>query len=160
MSFAADVTINVTTLAGLKFEPARFVVAPGDNVTLVLQNPDDMMHNLVITRPGARAAVVEAALALGENGPARNFVPASDQVLWATPVLNPGGNARLTFTAPPDEGVFPYVCTFPGHGLVMFGAMYVGRNVALPPARRISAATASPESACSEHMKTAAPSSA
>lgn len=133
---AADVTINVTAAAGLKFDPARFVVAPGANVTLAFENPDDMMHNLVVVRPGTRLAVVEAALALGEEGPARNFVPAMDAVLWATPVVNPGGSARLTFRAPAAEGIYPYVCTFPGHGLVMFGAMYVARAPQLPPLER------------------------
>src|SRR5688572_16417898 len=103
-SEAADVSINISAAAGLKFEPARLVVAPGDKVTLLFTNPDDMMHNLVITRPGARMKVVEAALALGADGPARNFVPATDLVLWSTAVINPGGSTQLSFTAPREEG--------------------------------------------------------
>ena len=130
---AADTTIAITAMTGLRFEPARFVVEPGARVTLTFTNPDDMMHNFVVVRPGARLAVVEAALALGEQGPARNFVPESDRVIAATAIVNPGGSARLNFTAPETPGVYPYVCTFPGHGLVMFGAMYVGRTVKLPP---------------------------
>src|SRR5262249_9642983 len=57
----------------------------------------------------------------------------SDRIIAAMPIVNPGGNARLTFTAPSTEGVYPYVCTFPGHGLVMYGVMYVARNAKLPP---------------------------
>jgi len=130
---AAEVRIELAARAPLKFEPTRFVVAPGDRVTLAFSNPDDMMHNVVITRPGARQAVVDAALALGEQGPARHFVPADPRVLWSTSIVNPGGTAQLAFTAPTEPGVYPYVCTFPGHGMVMFGAMYVGREVRLPP---------------------------
>jgi azurin len=130
---AADVAVELTALTGLRFEPARFAVAPGAKIALTFRNPDDMMHNVVFTRPGARAAVAEAALALGEQGPARNFVPADERVIAATPIVNPGGTVRLEFTAPATEGVYPYVCTFPGHGLVMFGAMYVARTPRLPP---------------------------
>lgn len=130
---AAEVAIALSTASGLKFEPARLVVEPGAQVTLTFQNPDDMMHNFVLVKPGARLAVVEAALALADQGPARNFVPASDLVLWSTPLLNPGQSTRLTFTAPATEGVYPYVCTFPGHGLVMYGALYVARSPRLPP---------------------------
>lgn len=130
---AAEVKIALSAASGLKFEPARFVVEPGAKVTVTFNNPDDMMHNLVVVRPGARLAVVEAALALGEQGPARNFVPESDRVIAAMPVVTPGGKGQLSFTAPTEEGVYPYVCTFPGHGYVMFGAMYVGRAPQLPP---------------------------
>src|SRR5699024_6204912 len=31
-----------------------------------------------------------------------------------------------------QEGIYPYVCTFPGHGSVMYGAMYVSEE-AMPP---------------------------
>lgn len=133
LACGADVTIQLTALSGLKFDPARFVVEPGARVTIVFTNPDDMMHNVVIVQPGARLAVVEAALALGEQGPARNFHPDSDRILAAMPIVNPGRSDRLTFTAPATEGVYPYVCTFPGHGLVMYGAMYVAREAKLPP---------------------------
>ena len=91
-----------------------------------------MIHNFVITRPGARLKVVAAALELGADGPGRNFVPALLDVLWSTPALNPGQSAVLRFNAPSEEGVYPYVCTFPGHGFAMFGAMYVTRGP-LPP---------------------------
>jgi len=40
-------------------------------------------------------------------------------------VLTPGKSATLEFTAPEAEGVYPYVCTYPGHGFIMYGAMYV-----------------------------------
>ena len=130
---AAEAKITISAASGLKFEPSRFVVKPGAHVTVTFNNPDDMMHNFVVVRPGARLAVVEAALALGEQGPARNFVPESDRVLAAIPIVTPGGRSQLSFTAPMQEGVYPYVCTFPGHGYVMFGAMYVGRSPKLPP---------------------------
>jgi plastocyanin len=129
---AADVTVNVGVLPGLKFDPTRFAVAPGDHVTVLFHNGDEMIHNFVVTAPGQRLKVVAAGLALGADGPGRNFVPDLKEVLWSARALNPGENTELKFTAPTTEGIYPYVCTFPGHGFIMYGAMYVTRG-SLPP---------------------------
>ena len=71
-------------------------------------------------------ALSTAALALGVDGEAKNWVPDHDAVLWSTPVLPPGEQHVLQFTAPVEPGIYPYVCTYPGHGFLMYGAMYVG----------------------------------
>ncbi|CAN5605086.1 hypothetical protein BH23BAC1_BH23BAC1_09590 [soil metagenome] len=126
-----EVAISLQALGGLQFDQVRFRVKPGAKVKIVLSNYDDMSHNLVFTKPGAREEVVEAALKLGEAGPRMNFVPDNSKVLWFIPVLSPGQEANLTFKAPKDQGIYPYVCTYPGHGYVMFGAMYV-TNEAIP----------------------------
>jgi hypothetical protein len=76
--------------------------------------------------------VVNAALKLGEEGPQMNYVPRSSKVLWHIPVLDPGQTESIAFTAPEETDVYPYVCTYPGHGLVMFGAMYVTHET-MPP---------------------------
>lgn len=129
---AQDTSITIKAVTGLQFDLPRFAVAPGTKVTLLIQNTDDMAHNLVITQPGKRLDVVNAALALGAKGPEMNYVPRSPFVLWASPILNPEQSKTLTFTAPAKEGVYPYVCTYPGHGFIMYGAMYVTLNP-LPP---------------------------
>lgn len=124
--------IAIKAIAGLKFDLTRFRVRPGERVRLTLTNADEMDHNLVITKPGARLKVVEAAQRLGETGPRRNFVPVSDGVLWSVRMVTPGRSETIVFQAPAKEDVYPYVCTFPGHGLVMYGAMYVTTKD-LPP---------------------------
>jgi uncharacterized cupredoxin-like copper-binding protein len=131
-SRAGETTVRISVAPGLKYTPARFVVAPGEHVTVVFHNGDEMIHNFVITAPGERLKVVSAALELGPDGPGRNFVPDLKEVLWSSRTLGPGETLRLVFTAPQEEGVYPYVCTFPGHGFVMYGAMYVTRG-AIPP---------------------------
>ncbi len=125
-------TISINAVGGLKFDKVRFQVKPGAKVKLVLANRDDMLHNLVITEPGARVAVANAALELGDKGADMHYVPATSKVLWSTKLIGPGETTSLSFTAPEKEGIYPYVCTYPGHGLVMFGAMYV-TNGAMPP---------------------------
>ena len=123
--------IPIKAVAGLKYDLVRFKVKPGSTIRLVLSNADDMSHNLLITQPGAREEVVKLAMELGDKGPAMNYIPSSSKVLWSIPLVDPGQSKSLTFTAPVTKGVYPYVCTFPGHGFVMFGAMYVTED-ALP----------------------------
>jgi plastocyanin len=132
---AADslVTVSLKAIPGLQFDLLRFKVKPGARVKLVFTNNDDMDHNLVITRPGARLDVVQAAGHLGEQGPKLGFVPPAPLVLWAIPVVAPEQSRSITFTAPLQTGVYPYVCTYPGHGYIMFGAMYVTNEAQLPP---------------------------
>jgi hypothetical protein len=72
----------------------------------VFANTDDMSHNLVITKPGAREQVVTEALKLGKKGPQMNYIPKSRLVLWSIPVLSPDQVKSIIFTAP-KETVMP-----------------------------------------------------
>ena len=147
--------IYIRALDGLRFDQLRFAVEPGVKVRLMFENRDEsgMPHNFLITRPGAREAVVQQALALGTRGAALKYVPPTDLVLWAVPIMGPDESLTIEFTAPKERGVYPYVCTFPGHGFVMYGAMYVGTEMPelaadenLPAqARALGAAPAAPE---------------
>ena len=119
------VTISINAVGGLQYDLPRFRVTPGAKVRIIFTNKDDMSHNLVITKPGARSEVVNAALNLGNEGQQMNYIPRVPAVLWSVPILTPGDTKTITFTAPAATGVYPYVCTYPGHGLVMYGAMYV-----------------------------------
>ena len=117
--------VAIEAISGMQYSVVRFQVKPGERITLRLSNQDDMAHNLVITKPGAREAVVNAALALGAKGPEQDYIPESEDVLWKIPVIYPGEKKAVTFQAPEKIGVYPYVCTYPGHGFVMYGVVYV-----------------------------------
>jgi putative heme-binding domain-containing protein len=86
-----------------------------------------MMHTLVITEPGGLSEVGKAAEAMAAQpgGFERGFIPESDRILWATKLLQPGEAATLSFETPQQPGVYPFVCTYPGHWRRMFGAMHV-----------------------------------
>ena len=127
-----DREITIKAIPGLRFDLARIRVKPGERIKLTLTNADEMDHNLVITKPGARQEVVDAAHKMGVDGPRLHYVPQSDKVLGSIRIVTPGLSAYVIFQAPLKEDVHPYVCTFPGHGLVMYGAMYVTAKD-LPP---------------------------
>jgi len=131
-SGVAPATIKLKAMIDLQFDVVRFKVKPGSNVTLTLTNVSDMSHNLLITKPGARLNVVDTALKLAEKGPQMDYIPVIDDVLWSIPFVSPGQTKSVSFTAPTQPGVYPYVCTYPGHGFVMYGAMYVTPDDSLP----------------------------
>jgi plastocyanin len=110
---AKDTIIYIKAIPGLQYDLPRFAVRPGMQVTLVLENTDDMAHNLLITQPGARMEVVAAAQALGTKGPELHYTPATPKVLWGTKVLEPGQKQTIQFRVPDTEAIYPYVCTYP-----------------------------------------------
>ncbi|TAG57739.1 MAG: hypothetical protein EAZ29_01850 [Runella slithyformis] len=128
----SDTTITLSAITGLQYDLPRFAVKPNQKITLLLKNADDMAHNVVFTKPNKRLEIVEAALKLEGKGAELNYVPVSSNVLVASKVMVPNTTETLLFVAPAQEGVYPYVCTYPGHGYVMYGAMYVTTNP-LPP---------------------------
>jgi hypothetical protein len=133
---AGVTTISLNVKAGLQFDIVRFRVAPGAKVKIILTNTDDMSHNLLVTKPGTRLKVVNAALQLGEKGPAVDYIPKMPEVLFSIPVVAPNDIGEVIFTAPSTSGIYPYVCTLPGHGFVMYGAMYVTKNPVLPDIKK------------------------
>lgn len=124
---AAD-PITIKAISGLQYDVKRFAVEPGATVSIRFVNDDatDMPHNLVFTKPGKRMDVVNAAMAMGADAIATGFVPPGPDVIASIPEVKPHAEAKLTFTAPAEKGIYPFVCTYPGHGLIMFGDMYVG----------------------------------
>lgn len=120
-----DRTITVGTLPGLKFDVENITVKAGSKVKLVFNNNDDMLHNFVLVKPGTADEVGGLALKLGVQGERVDFVPKSDNVLNHTSVLQPGKSEAIYFNAPQTPGVYPYVCTYPGHYTIMRGVMTV-----------------------------------
>ena len=56
----------------------------------------------------------------------RSYVPASDKILRRRAgCCSRARSQKLGFTAPAKPGVYPYVCTYPGHWRRMYGALYV-----------------------------------
>ncbi|MEQ1852603.1 MAG: plastocyanin/azurin family copper-binding protein, partial [Chthoniobacteraceae bacterium] len=131
-AFAADdVTITIKTLpAQMRYDLTEFDVKPGQKVKLVFENHDQMPHNLCFFAPGTD--VVSAAnkqMEKPEEALKRNWLP-DDPRMWAhTKPVQPEETDTILFTAPAKTGVYPYVCTFPGHAAIMQGKM----TVAEPP---------------------------
>lgn len=122
-----DQTFVIGTKPGLKFDIEKLDVKPGAKVKLTFNNNDDMQHNLVVVLPNSVDEVGTLALNLGLDGPARQYVPKSDRVLFHTSLLQPRTSETIYFTAPQKEGAYPFICTYPGHYTIMRGELKVSR---------------------------------
>ena len=125
--FKIDAQIEMGVVSPLKFDVTEFKVKSGAGVALKFNNNDKMpmIHNLVLVEPGARFEVVSAAANMGAKGLVNEFVPKSDKVIAFTPLVLHRNTYTLYFRAPSKPGKYEYVCTYPGHGLTMWGTMVV-----------------------------------
>jgi azurin len=77
----------------------------------------------VLVKTGTEAAVAAAGLKTGEGA---GYVDVRDHDMVAhTPQAKPGETVDITFTAPDTPGAYPYICTTPGHYMMMKGVLTV-----------------------------------
>jgi putative heme-binding domain-containing protein len=116
-----------TVFEKMSYDKDVVVVRTGKPVEFVLENTDLMPHNFVIVKPGSleEMGLYSEANAQKPEFAVRQFVPQSDKVLAGSKLMQPRDSQRLSFQAPTEPGVYPYVCTYPGHWRRMYGALYV-----------------------------------
>ncbi|PQA54132.1 PVC-type heme-binding CxxCH protein [Siphonobacter curvatus] len=126
-------TVKIKTVTEkLQFSLKEFTVKAGQPVEIILDNPDQMQHNLVIGKPKSLEVIGKAADAMITRPDAvyKSYVPEIPQVIIATKLVNPDDSAHLKFVAPAEPGDYPFVCTFPGHWRIMNGVMRVVKETA------------------------------
>jgi putative heme-binding domain-containing protein len=127
----SDIAVRVvrirTVEEEMRYDLKYFAVEAGKPVEIMLINRDLMPHNLVVTLPGAvkEVALAAAAMAPDEAPAGKQYVPATDNVLFASGMVAAHKQERLAFTAPTTPGEYPYVCTYPNHWMRMVGVMVV-----------------------------------
>lgn len=117
----ADEKISIGTIPGLKYDTEEITINRNSKIELTLNNNDDMIHNVVVTKQGKETPlkVGEMALGLGLDGPDLNYVPFSDLVLAHSGTVGPEDSETIYFTSPSEPGEYWIVCTFPGHAFTM-----------------------------------------
>jgi uncharacterized cupredoxin-like copper-binding protein len=125
------IALKTASVVGkMSWDPKEFTVEPGALVSLRMDNPDSMQHNMLVTVPGALSEIGVAADKLGEgmDGKRRQFVPDSPKVLFVMGLVAPGQSGEMWFFAPEKPGTYPLVCTFPGHWRMMNGKLKVAKK--------------------------------
>lgn len=129
----ADIGVRVirvgTLFDQMSYDKERLVVQAGKPVEFVFENTDIMPHNFVIVTPGNLQKVGDAAEAFATTpgAAAAQYVPnmPAGVVLLKSKLLQTRQSEQLKFAAPKEPGIYPYVCTYPGHWRRMHGALYV-----------------------------------
>jgi azurin len=110
----------------MTFDKPSMSVPAGAEVHLVFKNNATMgvlPHNWMLVKPGTEASVAAAGLKLGEQ--AGYFDVRDKNVLAHTPMAKPGETSEVTFAAPREPGQYPYICSVPGHYMMMKGVLTV-----------------------------------
>jgi len=113
------------------YDKEQIVVQAGKPVEFRFSNSDNMPHNFAIVEPGSleEIGLLAEATARDADAMARHYIPKSDRILLASRLLQPSENQALSYEAPATPGIYPYVCTYPGHWRRMYGALYIVDNL-------------------------------
>lgn len=119
------VEIKISSVKDLmKFDTAQISVKTGAKVHILFHSNatmDVLPHNWVLVNPGTEAAVALAGLQKGLEG---GYIDPGPNVLAYTALAKPGQTVETTFTAP-APGTYSYICTCPGHYMMMHGKFIV-----------------------------------
>ena len=107
-----DFTVNAISngQSEISYDPKELNVKPGSKVRIKFVNNGKGTSNIVIVKSGAEKKVVQEA----EDYQEQNYYNSNNpDIIVGSPVVEPGGNCVMVFTAP-EVGLYKYICTYPG----------------------------------------------
>jgi putative heme-binding domain-containing protein len=119
--------VNIEADKNLTYAKRTLTVKAGEPLRLTFTNPDVVPHNWVLLKPGTLEKVGQLAnqMIAEPDALARQYVPKTPDVLLYTDIVQPLARDTIYFRAPREKGRYPFLCTFPGHWMVMNGEMIV-----------------------------------
>lgn len=126
-SLGVAVFVVKTVREQMRYDTPALTVEAGKPFEVIFENNDIMPHNIVFIPPGSRADIGNTAQTMPATPDAKGnlYIPANKGIWGASKMLEPGKTERLQLKAPTAPGDYEYVCTFPGHWLIMFGKLKV-----------------------------------
>lgn len=121
--------VNIEANDSMKYNISSIEAKPGEEIKVVLTNvgvmPKEAMgHNWVLLKSGSDVtAFATAAAAAKDTG----YIPAAlkEQIVAHIDQLGPKQSGEVTFKAPTEPGDYPFLCSFPGHFVMMKGTLTV-----------------------------------
>jgi putative heme-binding domain-containing protein len=119
--------VTIESGKNLTYATPLLRVKAGEPLRLSFKNTDEVPHNWVLIKPGslARIGALTNQMIADPEAVRRHYVPQSKDVLFYTDMAASQENASIFFHAPATKGRYPFLCTFPGHWMVMNGEMVV-----------------------------------
>ncbi len=113
----------------MMFTKQKLTAKAGQPVKLTFVNPDATQHNWALIQPGTLEEVGMAGneMAKDPKGMEKDYIPEGmdDKIIVHSRLLSPDTGEIIRFIAPEKPGTYPYVCTFPGHWIIMKGELVV-----------------------------------
>ena len=128
LAAAGPRVIEITANDQMQFNVTAITAKPGEELKVVLKNigtlPKEAMgHNWVLLKAGVDVTAFATAAMMAKD---TDYIPAAKKgdVIAATPVIGPKKEAEVVFKAP-AAGTYNYICSFPGHFMIMKGTLTV-----------------------------------
>lgn len=113
----------------LTYDIKSFSVKAGQKLKITFNNQSVLPqpHNFILGKIGSKDRLLAAVTAMvtDPNGMAKGYIPESPDIIIHTKLINAGQSETLDFNAPAEKGDYPYLCSFPGHAILMNGVMKV-----------------------------------
>ncbi len=111
----------------LSFSPSILTAKAGEILALEFENPDAVPHNWVLLPQGSLEPFGDKVnrQISDPDSYLRHYIPEGSQVICYTDVVSPGEKFTVYFEAPKIAGRYPFVCSFPGHWMIMNGNLNI-----------------------------------
>ncbi|CAM6054047.1 unnamed protein product [Sphagnum tenellum] len=102
----------------------EFTVQADDIISVELHNNSQVghIHDWALIKPGTLKKVERLAK---ETSSTWDWIPETSDILAVVPMTKPGESSIRLFRAPDQPGDYPFLCTYPGHGMAMNGVLHV-----------------------------------
>jgi azurin len=116
---AAPRTIAIKANDNMRYSITRIDATAGETLKVTITSTsamakDAMAHNFVLLDAATKVVDFITASAMARR--TDYIAPAfQKQILAQTAMAGNGETVEVTFTAPKTPGIYPFVCTFPGH---------------------------------------------
>jgi azurin len=119
--------VKIEAGKNLTYATRSINVRAGEPLKFTFANPDVVPHNWVLINPGSleRVGGLVNKIVSDPEAVARNYIPKSEDILFYCDVVSPHEEFSIYFSAPAKPGRYPFLCSFPGHWMVMNGQMTV-----------------------------------
>ncbi len=107
----------------LAYDVVEIRAKAGSTITIeFVNNSGGMPHNVVFVN--AESDINPVGIAALEAS-AHEYIPQNElgRIFAYTGMAGPGEALTITLTVPEEPGVYPYICTYPGHFTVMQGRL-------------------------------------
>ena len=125
-ALAEDLILHPDAANPLMYDK-KTLTAKAGKIKLTLENKSAVPqpHNLLILKPGSKDKVIALANGMLTDPKAmeKDYVPESADIIAHTKLIQPGQTGSVEVELEPGE--YPYLCTFPGHSILMNGVLTV-----------------------------------
>ena len=121
-----DFKVILNSFDNMIYDKNKIEVNSGKNIILTLNHKgkvskEFMGHNFVLLKKGVNVDEYAKKAVLAKSN---DYIPISDEAIAYTKMLGGGESTTISFLAP-EAGIYTYICSFPGHYMMMRGELIV-----------------------------------